>query len=209
MLTFGLCLIAFFAAFGVTYVSVFNSKKFSNLFFLIYGSPVVIIYCIIYGLIGVVLFLTLKENTLIIKQHNTNLTSPYFSSFLVGVATKGLTELKFFDIRHADESFPIGLKTIFHFIDTRFDEVCDSICFDRFHVFISQYRGRYKDVNLDLFKKQIVDILSSHPSSEKVENFSKKVIARAKGHTDILNEIVKVFGKRTLNTIITNVSAES
>lgn len=204
MSTLGLCLVVFFTACLFTYATVFNNEKFSNFFFLIYGSAVVIIYCLIYGLIGVVLFFLLKGNAFAIEENNTNLTGPYVSAFFIGFATKGISEIKFLDVRHAGESFPIGLKTISHFIDKWFDEECDAICLDRFYAFITPYRIKYKDVNLDLFKKRIEEVLSLHPSHEKVGIFSKEVIANATKPTVILHEIIKVFGKRTLDTINRN-----
>ena len=208
METFGLCLVTFFSACVFTYFNVSNSKKLSNYFFLIYSSAIIIIYCIVYGLIGVFLFLLLKESAFVISENSTNLAGSYLTAFLIGFATKGVTDIKFVEIKHGSEPFPIGLKTFSYAIDSHFDKELNSICFDRFLDFIAPYKKKYENTNLTLFKKQVHKILLSHPVPEKVDEFSASVMAKATSTKEILEKILKEFGKRTLDTINKNVNPD-
>lgn len=206
--TIGLCLVTFFTACIVTYINVFTSEKFNNLFFLIYNSEIIILYCIIYGFIGITLLLILEESAFTIIDSNTNLSGSYFSAFLIGLATKVITEIKFFDLKYGNETVPIGLKTVSSFIDTQFDKTLNAICLERFLDFISSYRIKYENTNLTLFKVHIVEILSFHPSKDKINEFSNFVMADATSTNEILERILIEFGKRTLNTINKNVRAD-
>ncbi len=196
-----LWLVTFLTAFIFTYINIFNSKKFGNYFFLIWVAFPVLVYCVIYGFIGVFLFIILKEGVITIDTNNTLAYGPYLTAFATGLMTKGVADIKFFDIRHQGEPFPIGLRTITQFLDDRFDREFDSIGFQRFLKFITPFQQKYEHTNLALFKQLIIDKLASHPSREKVAAFTTSVIQPAGSTKEILDGILREFGKRTLFTI--------
>lgn len=153
------------------------------------------------------MFLVLNKTALSIDENNTRLAGPYFTAFVTGLATKGISDLKLFDIRHAGESFPIGIKTFFHVVDRYFDKECDSICFDRILRFMRPYWAKYESTNLLLFKDTITEVMSSHPSQDKIDDFLTIFLIKASNTKEVLNTILREFGKRTLQTISDNVPA--
>jgi hypothetical protein len=201
MNTFWLCLTAFITSFIFTYIGVWNSKRFSNYFFLVRSSAVVITYCFFYGLLAVGLYLLLTPGKLTIEDQLLQLPGEWALAFGVGMITHGVADLNFFNIRHAGESFPIGLRSFSRYAEAWFERQCDSVCFERFLVFIEPYRNKYRDADLASFKDQVVQLLSAHPSPEKIAAFTSEVIAPASSPKEIIDGILREFGKNTLETI--------
>ncbi|MEP7375289.1 MAG: hypothetical protein ABI675_17950 [Chitinophagaceae bacterium] len=202
-----LLLVTFITAFIFTYINVFNSKKFGNYFFLIRSAWSVLFYCFIYGLIGMLLFVILKEGVISIDTNNTKAYGPYLTAFATGVATKGVADIKFFDINIQGEPFPIGLRSVTQFLDNQFDKQFDSIGFTRFLQFITPFQQKYEQTDLAHFKQRIIDVLASHPSNDKVAAFTTSVIEPAGSTKEILGGILREFGKGTLKAIDHSVPA--
>lgn len=119
-----LYLLVFLSAALVTYLNVYNGTKFHNFFFLIYGSFKLMLYCFVYGLIGISLFLFLKENVIAI-DNNTRIASRYLLAIGTGISTKGIADINLFNIKQGGEITPIGLRTISRQIDAFFDKGFD------------------------------------------------------------------------------------
>lgn len=199
--TFWLCFTAFTTSFVFTYISVWNSKRFSNYFFLVRYSTVVLTYCLFYGVLAASLYLLLAPGKLTIEDQLLQLPGEWALAIGVGMVTHGVADLNFFNIRHAGESFPVGLRSFSRYAEAYFERQCDSVCFDRFILFIAPYRNKYRDADLNTFKEQVVQLLSAHPSPEKVAAFTSEVMAPANSAKEIIDGILREFGRDTLKTI--------
>ncbi|WP_028788702.1 hypothetical protein [Terrimonas ferruginea] len=205
--TFWLCFTAFTTSFVFTYISVWNSKRFSNYFFLVRYSTVVLTYCLFYGVLAASLYLLLAPGKLTIEDQLLQLPGEWALAIGVGMVTHGVADLNFFNIRHAGESFPVGLRSFSRYAEAYFERQCDSVCFDRFILFIAPYRNKYRDADLNTFKEQVVQLLSAHPSPEKVAAFTSEVMAPANSAKEIIDGILREFGRDTLQTIDRNMQA--
>jgi len=125
----------------------------------------------------------------------------------VGMVTHGVADLNFFNIRHAGESFPVGLRSFSRYAEAYFERQCDSVCFDRFIIFIAPYRNKYQQAELVSFKEQILQLLTAHPSPEKIAAFTSEVIVPAGSAKEIIDGILREFGRDTLQTIDRNMQA--
>jgi hypothetical protein len=207
MSTFWLCFAAFTTSFVFTYISVWNSKRFSNYFFLVRYSPVVLTYCLFYGVLAASLYLLLAPGKLTVEDQLLQLPGEWALAIGVGMVTHGVADLNFFNIRHAGESFPVGLRSFSRYAEAYFERQCDSVCFDRFIVFIAPYRNKYQQAELVSFKEQILQLLTAHPSPEKIAAFTSEVIVPAGSAKEIIDGILREFGRYTLQTIDRNMQA--
>lgn len=207
MSTFWLCFTAFATSFVFTYIGVWNSKRFGNYFFLVRYSTVVLTYCLFYGLLAAGLYLLLAPGKLAIEDQLLQLPGEWALAIGTGIITHGVADLNFFNIRHAGESFPVGLRSFSRYAEAYFERQCDSVCFERFIVFIAPYRSKYQQVELSSFKEQILQLLNAHPSPEKIAAFTSDVIVPAGSAKEIIDGILREFGRDTLQTIDKNMQA--
>lgn len=196
-----LCIPSFATSFLFTYISVWNSKRFSNYFFLINRSVIVLAYCGFYGMLAAGLYLLLIPGRVSVEDRILLVPDGWALAIGIGVITHGLTDLNFFNIRYAGESLPVGLRSVSRYIEAYFERSCDSVCFDRFISFIRPYRDKYRNADLATFKEQVLQLLAAHPSPEKVAAFASGVMAPASSVKEIIDGILREFGRNTLQTI--------
>jgi hypothetical protein len=205
MQTVSLCTIAFFAASTVTYVNIYNSDKLHNYFFLIYKCPHLLIYCFIYGLAGLGLFLLLKNSVFKIDNNQTQIASQYLAALGVGISTKGVADINLFNIKYSGQTTPIGFKTISRQADLIFDNQIEPLCFERQMKFMKPFREKYRNTDLAQFKLKIVEALSSYPDKDKVAAFTAE-LNKAVSTKEVLDSILQEFGVRTLRTFNDTIS---
>src|SRR5882762_5645454 len=98
--------LAFIAAFLVTYARVYTSDKFHNYFFLLHRNGVLLLNCFVYGMVGVLLLQLLKSHVITISDDNTTI-GHYLYPIGIGIATKGISDINFFNIKTDGFSFPV------------------------------------------------------------------------------------------------------
>lgn len=198
-------LITFFTAVIVAYVNLANSDKFRNFFFLIKATAPVLFYSACYGIIGILLYLLLKDNVISIPDTNINLPAGYMYAIAVGVATKGIAELNFFNIRSGATTIPVGIKTITQPLDRLFEQRIDAISFVRYCDYLKPYQVKYKAAvtNIDAFKKDCITQLNQyHPDKKKVAAFAaSEDFSRASGTDELLALVLKEFGQTIFEKI--------
>lgn len=166
------CAITFLCAFSVTYFNIYSSQKFHNYFFLLNNNGTLILFCLLYGAIGICLLYILKDNVITITGDNTKLGN-YLYPIAVGVSTKGISDLNLFNIKTDGFAFPVGIKTITQPLDKFFEEKFDGVCFKKSKAFLQPYNNKYSSADLKSFKdKTITDLKTNHPDTKKTDAFS-------------------------------------
>jgi hypothetical protein len=198
---------AFITAFIVTYYNIYNSDKLHNYFFLIYRHYLLLLYCLVYGGIGIGLFLlTKKSNVFDLDSSHINIPAVYLTALGVGISTKGVADITLFSIKYSGQSTPFGLKTISRQIDGLFDNFIEPVCFERMTDFIGSYQDKYAATDLSKLKLRIVDCLAAYPNREKVAAFAEE-LNKAATSKEVLESLLREFGKATLRTINDKVPA--
>ena len=198
--------IAFLSAAIVAYNSIYSSERFHNYFFLLYRHWSVLVYVTIYGLLGSLMYVMLEPNALTFEGNNLAISPQPLIAITTGIATKGIANIILFKIRTGGESVPIGLHTFTRAIDNFFENIFDTICYDRMAGFCDQEVQRFKPLAVRKLKIQIVQELAAHPAKEKVAAFVQS-ISNAATKKEILNNLLCIFGKATYRRICCRIKA--
>jgi hypothetical protein len=195
-------LLVFLAAFLVTYSRLYTSDKFHNYFFLLQTNGVLLLNCLAYGFVGILLLHLLKGNVIKISDDNTTI-SHYLYPIGIGIATKGIADINFFNIKTDGFSFPVGLKTITQPLDKFFEEKLDGISFKKSKVFLAPYMVKNSDElqnkyagDVTAFKKDVVHSLKqNHPDVKKTGAFeTSQDFAQVTSADDLLVLVLREFG---------------
>lgn len=199
--------IAFLSAALVAYNSIYSNERFNSYFFLFYRHWSVIVYTIIYGVIGVLLYLLLKAGVLSVTVKNITVVPQVMLAAVIGIAAKGVVNIILFNIRHGGESVPVGLHTITRVIDDYFEGVFDAVCYSRMVGFCDAEVQQLQTIRVQQLKQQVVRELASHPAKDKVATFAQS-IKNVTTHKEILNSLLCNFGKTTYWKVCKRVELE-
>jgi hypothetical protein len=200
---------AFFSACIISYFRVYSSDKFHNYFFLITIDWFLVLNCIIYGCISVGLLYLLKDNVVSIPVNNTQL-GHYLYPIGIGIITKGVADINFFNVKADGFSIPIGLKTFTHPLDKFFEEKFDGVCFEKSKVYMESYLVKYRHElltnycnDIGRFKTDIILKLNSfHPDKKKTGGFETSLdFTKASSVEETLVLVLREFGPTIFNSI--------
>lgn len=199
----------FISAFIISYFRIYSSDKFHNYFFLIIIDWFLVLNCIIYGCISIALLYLLKDNVVSIPVNNTQL-SHYLYPAGIGIITKGVADVNFFNVKADGFSIPIGLKTFTQPLDKFFEEKFDGACFEKSKVYMEAYLVRYRHElltnycnDIGRFKAAIILKLNSfHPDKKKTGAFESSLnFIKAISVDETLVLVLREFGPTIFNSI--------
>lgn len=200
-----LLLIVFLSASGVAYYSVYTNEKFHTLFFLLYRSKAVLFYSICYGIIGVILFLLLKDDVLNITENKTAIGGDYLKAFATGISTKAITDINFFHVRGGTSQFPFGIKTFTQPLDKFFERKFNDVGFEQSDVFLNPFYNKYKGkvADINTFKNKIVTELKRfYPDQKQAGAFiTSDNFVKAAETDEILLLVLYEFGETVFKRI--------
>lgn len=196
--------IAFLTAFTVAYYSVYTDNRFHSLFFLIWRNNNVILYSLIYGLIGAVLFLILKESVLNIEGNETTFNTEYLYAIAVGSSTRAVADLNLFNIRGAGMQIPFGVKILSQPLDQFFEKRFNAVSFKKARAFLTPYQKKYagRVGDIDGFKNEIAKALQQYPDRNFSGGFiSSDSFTKATDCDELLTLVLSQFGESVFNQI--------
>ena len=200
---------AFISACIISYFRVYSSDKFHNYFFLLIVDWFLVLNCIVYGCLSIALLYLLKDNVVSIPVNNTHL-SHYLYPVAIGIITKGVADVNFFNVKTDGFSIPIGLKTFTQPLDKFFEEKFDGVCFEKSKVYMEAYLVRYRHELLtnygnDIlrFKAAIILKLNSfHPDKKKTGEFESSLnFTKSVSVDETLVLVLREFGPTIFNSI--------
>ena len=202
--------LTFLSASIITYYRVYTNDNFHNYFFLIYKKWVVIFCCLIYGLVGLLLWLILKNNVIAITGDNTNI-SKFLLPIGIGVAAKGVSDINFFNVKTDGFSIPIGLKLITQPLDKFFEDSFMGVTFVEKKAYLTPIISKYTKIfaetyNSDIakFKQYVLQQLKDfYTNTSKIEGFEQGNEFKQNTATpeDLLNIVLSGFGKTIFESI--------
>lgn len=197
--------IVFLSAFAVSYYSIFTSEKFGTIFFLLYNSKYLIFYSLSYGIIGLLVYLLLKENVLQVTDNNTAIGGEYLTAFGTGISTKAIAEINLFNIKSSNTQFPFGVKTFTQPLDQFFEKKLNDAGFERTGIFLQPYYSKYdgKVADIKLFKNRIATELKRfYPDQKQVGAFiTGDSFVKAEETDEILLLVLYEFGETVFKKI--------
>lgn len=200
-----LLLIVFLAAFCVACYSVYTNEKFHTLFFLIYKSKAVVLYSVCYGIIGVVIFLLLKDDVLKITDNQTTLDTSYLKALGTGISTKAISEINLFNVRGGTAQFPFGIRTFTQPLDQFFERKFNDVGFVRSDEFLQPYYDKYKGKvkTITTLKDAIVTELKRfYPDQKEVGAFiTSDNFVKAQESDEVLLLVLYEFGENVFKRI--------
>lgn len=200
-----LLLLALLPAFAVAYYSVYSNDRFHTLFFLIYKSKPVLIYSFCYGLIGLFLYLLLKENVYAVTANNTLVGADYLKALGTGASVRAFSDINFFNIRGGGSVLPVGVKTFTQPLDKFFERKFNDAGYERSMQFLQPFYDKYKGKvsKMDVFKGKIVTLLKRFYLDQKqVGAFvTSDSFVKAAESDEVLALVLNEFGEAIFKRI--------
>lgn len=189
-------LIAF--VFGALF-SVFDvlSIKYRKISTFIYNSISLYAYAVCFGVFGTLIFGLLRNGLLGSEVFFTGMgENIYIQAAFVGIFTKAFFDIKIFSFSTGqDKTFPVGIKTISHFIEEPLLSKMEVDWFKNYSRFIKVVEGKYQNQTVNDIHNLVVDRLQNFPDDKRVVGFIGGEFDKVITKRDKYSLVMREFGK--------------
>jgi hypothetical protein len=192
-------IVAFFTAFVIVLLELLTTN-YSRTSFVLVKESALYTYGAVYGLIAVIVLLTLNAltNAKTITVEGLGLSSPYIRALIVGISVKALLHINIATVKVGSKSTPIGLETIVQLFEPALLRTIELSKFNGIRKYIEPYtRTRTRITTIkSIIKKNI-------PQSFSREEIAalEKDINKATDKTELFELVIENLGKKTLERI--------
>lgn len=175
------------------------TSKYPQTFFLIKRSTHLYLYSLSYGIISFFLMFGLKFliDAGSIKLEGYAISNVWVQAIIIGIATKALLHIRFFNVSIGSQSFPIGLETIVQLFEPWLLRKIEIFEFNELRTFIQADAERYKSLNY--VKRKIKENMPPLPNAENIA-FKEDLNGKATV-SEAMELYLRYFGKRSFKRI--------
>lgn len=173
------------------------SIKYRKISAFIYKSYFLYLYAICFGTFGVLILSLIRSGLLgseIVFSDFGNDT--IIQAACVGIFTKAFFDIKIFSFSTGpDKTFPVGIKTLSHFVEEPLLSRMEIDWFKNYSRFIQSVEQKYQNSSVNDIHNLVVDKLQNFPDDKRVVGFIKGEFDKVTTKRDKYALVMREFGK--------------